>query len=73
LRSTPIGFARHGLYRSARDGWAERFGIRWMPAARSRVGPTFMTDVPGIFARGRCKRGASLIVWAIAEGRQMAQ
>jgi glutamate synthase (NADPH/NADH) small chain len=30
------------------------------------------TSVPGIFAAGDAKRGASLIVWAIREGRDAA-
>jgi len=33
----------------------------------------FMTSMPGVFACGDSKRGASLIVWAISEGRKMAQ
>jgi glutamate synthase (NADPH/NADH) small chain len=33
----------------------------------------FATSVPGVFAAGDSRRGASLIVWAIAEGRKMAQ
>jgi glutamate synthase (NADPH/NADH) small chain len=37
------------------------------------VNKNYMTSVPGIFAAGDVKRGASLIVWAIAEGRQMAE
>jgi glutamate synthase (NADPH/NADH) small chain len=32
----------------------------------------FMTNVEGVFATGDTKRGASLIVWAIAEGRKAA-
>jgi glutamate synthase (NADPH/NADH) small chain len=32
----------------------------------------FMTNLDGVFAGGDTKRGASLIVWAIAEGRKMA-
>ena len=31
-----------------------------------------MTGKEGIFAAGDTKRGASLIVWAIAEGRKAA-
>jgi glutamate synthase (NADPH) small chain len=31
-----------------------------------------MTNLDGVFAGGDTKRGASLIVWAIAEGRKMA-
>jgi len=33
----------------------------------------FSTSVPGIFAAGDMRRGQSLIVWAIAEGRQCAR
>ncbi len=32
----------------------------------------YMTSVPGIFAAGDMRRGQSLIVWAIAEGRKAA-
>ncbi|CAN6444676.1 unnamed protein product [Victoria cruziana] len=32
----------------------------------------FKTSVDGVFAAGDCRRGQSLVVWAIAEGRQAA-
>ena len=32
-----------------------------------------MTSVPGVFAGGDATRGQSLVVWAIAEGREMAR
>lgn len=32
----------------------------------------FATSVEGIFAAGDCRRGQSLVVWAISEGRQTA-
>ena len=32
----------------------------------------FKTNVPGVFAAGDIRRGQSLIVWAISEGRQAA-
>ncbi len=31
------------------------------------------TNVPGVFAAGDCRRGQSLVVWAIREGRQAAE
>ena len=31
-----------------------------------------MSSVPGIFAAGDMRRGQSLVVWAIAEGRKAA-
>lgn len=33
----------------------------------------FKTNVPGVFAAGDCRRGQSLIVWAINEGRGAAR
>jgi glutamate synthase (NADH) len=32
----------------------------------------FATSVDGVFAAGDCRRGQSLVVWAITEGRQAA-
>jgi glutamate synthase (NADPH/NADH) small chain len=32
-----------------------------------------MTSVPGVFAAGDMRRGQSLVVWAIAEGRSAAK
>jgi glutamate synthase (NADPH/NADH) small chain len=33
----------------------------------------YQTSIPGIFAAGDARRGQSLVVWAIAEGRQSAE
>jgi NAD(P)H-dependent glutamate synthase small subunit len=33
----------------------------------------FATNVPGVFAAGDCRRGQSLVVWAITEGRGAAR
>jgi glutamate synthase (NADPH/NADH) small chain len=35
-------------------------------------GSDWQTDAPGVFVCGDAHRGASLIVWAIAEGRSAA-
>lgn len=37
------------------------------------VDATFASSAPGVFAAGDAVRGASLIVWAIAEGRAAAR
>lgn len=37
-----------------------------------KVGTDFMTSLPGVFAAGDIVRGASLVVWAIRDGRDAA-
>lgn len=37
-----------------------------------KTGSDHMSSVPGIFAAGDTRRGQSLVVWAIAEGREVA-
>jgi glutamate synthase (NADPH/NADH) small chain len=38
-----------------------------------RVDERFATNVDGVFAAGDAKRGASLVVWALSEGREAAR
>ena len=51
----------------------DAFGV--VPDVRGNVAAEFGgygTSVPGVFAAGDCRRGQSLVVWAIAEGRGAA-
>jgi len=48
----------------------EQLGIRL--DARGNVEGRYATNVPGVFVAGDARRGASLVVWAIAEGRECA-
>jgi glutamate synthase (NADPH/NADH) small chain len=50
----------------------EGLGLDRDPRGNIKTGGDFMTSQKGVFAAGDARRGASLIVWAIAEGRQMA-
>jgi glutamate synthase (NADPH/NADH) small chain len=53
---------------------AESFGLE--SDARSNILATesdYCTSVPGIFSAGDCRRGQSLVVWAIREGREAAE
>jgi glutamate synthase (NADPH/NADH) small chain len=36
-------------------------------------GQNFRTSLPRVYAAGDMRRGQSLVVWAIAEGRQAAE
>jgi len=38
-----------------------------------KVDANYMTNQPGVFAAGDMRRGQSLVVWAISEGRQAAR
>ena len=52
---------------------AEAFGLE--SDGRSNIlakQSDYCTSVPGIFAAGDCRRGQSLVVWAIREGREAA-
>ena len=45
----------------------------WTRAATSRPETNYLSSAPGVFAAGDMRRGQSLVVWAIAEGRQAAR
>jgi glutamate synthase (NADPH/NADH) small chain len=51
---------------------ADTFGISMTPRKTFATGPDYATAVEGVFAAGDARRGASLIVWAIREGRDAA-
>jgi glutamate synthase (NADPH/NADH) small chain len=59
------GTAEHGLL----DG----LGVARDAAGRVVVDSHFATTAPRVFACGDASRGASLVVWAIAEGRAAAR
>ncbi len=47
-------------------------GVELDERGNVKTAQTRMTSVPGIFAAGDMRRGQSLVVWAIAEGRDAA-
>jgi glutamate synthase (NADPH/NADH) small chain len=58
---------------SPEPGVPKAFGCDLDPRGMVRTGIDKMTSVPGVFAAGDCARGQSLVVWAIREGRAVAQ
>jgi len=53
---------------------AQALGIDLDPRSNYRAAHgKFVTSVPGVFAAGDCRRGQSLVVWAINEGRGAAR
>jgi glutamate synthase (NADPH/NADH) small chain len=55
-----------------RNGIVEQTGAALDARGNVRTDERYMTSVPGVFAAGDARRGQSLIVWAIAEGRNAA-
>ena len=52
---------------------ADQLGLEMDPRTNVRASiDNYMTNVPGVFVAGDQRRGQSLIVWAISEGRQAA-
>ena len=63
-----------GFLGPERGGMLEQLGVRLDDRGNVEAGAaTSMTSVPGVFAAGDMRRGQSLVVWAIAEGRQAAE
>jgi NAD(P)H-dependent glutamate synthase small subunit len=52
----------------------DQAGCETDPRSNIKTDPkTRMTSVDGLFAAGDCRRGQSLVVWAISEGREIAR
>jgi glutamate synthase (NADPH) small chain len=53
---------------------ADQLGVELDPRSNYRAAHgKFSTSAPGVFAAGDCRRGQSLVVWAINEGRGAAR
>jgi glutamate synthase (NADPH/NADH) small chain len=61
-----------GFTGPVKTGLLDTLGVKYDARGSVSVDQNYMTTVEGIFGGGDVKRGASLIVWAIAEGRRMA-
>ncbi len=52
---------------------SDQFGLELDPRGNFKAEyGEYSTNVPGVYAAGDCRRGQSLIVWAINEGREAA-
>lgn len=62
-----------GFLHPEHGGMLEQLGVELDGRGNVKVDNNKMTSVPGVFAGGDMVRGQSLVVWAIAEGRDAAQ
>jgi len=60
-----------GFTGPVKQGMVEQFGVN-LDARGNIATENYMSSVPGIFAAGDMRRGQSLVVWAISEGRKAA-
>ena len=51
----------------------EQLGAKLTDRGNVQVDESYMTSVPGVFSCGDMRRGQSLVVWAIWEGREAAR
>jgi glutamate synthase (NADPH/NADH) small chain len=62
-----------GFLGPVRNGMLDQLGVKLDARGNVAVGEDWMSSVPGVFAAGDMRRGQSLVVWAISEGRKAAR
>jgi glutamate synthase (NADPH/NADH) small chain len=61
-----------GFTGPVKSGLIDRLGVTLDVRGNVHADERHMTSVEGVFAAGDMRRGQSLVVWAIAEGRRAA-
>src|SRR5215472_2075369 len=61
-----------GFTGPVKSGLVEQLGVNLDARGNIATGADYQSSVPGVFAAGDMRRGQSLVVWAIAEGRKAA-
>jgi glutamate synthase (NADPH/NADH) small chain len=62
-----------GFLGPVKSGPIAQLGVKLDARGNVATDENQMSSIPGVFAAGDMRRGQSLIVWAIAEGRQAAR
>jgi glutamate synthase (NADPH) small chain len=62
-----------GFTGPVRNGLVEDLGVVLDPRGNVATDENYMSSQSGVFAAGDARRGQSLVVWAIAEGRKAAR
>jgi glutamate synthase (NADPH/NADH) small chain len=62
-----------GFLGPVRSGMIEQLGLKLDARGNVATDENHMSSMPGIFAAGDMRRGQSLVVWAISEGRKAAR
>lgn len=62
-----------GFLHPQHEGMLNEFGIEYDERGNVKANGKYQTSVPKVFAAGDMRRGQSLVVWAISEGREAAR
>jgi glutamate synthase (NADPH/NADH) small chain len=62
-----------GFTGPVKNGMIEQLGVKLDERGNIATGTDYMSSARGVFAAGDMRRGQSLVVWAIAEGRKAAE
>ena len=62
-----------GFLGPVQKGMIETLGLKLDARGKIATNAEYMTSVDGVFAAGDMRRGQSLVVWAISEGRKAAE
>ncbi|MGO8791163.1 MAG: glutamate synthase subunit beta [Terriglobia bacterium] len=62
-----------GFLGPMKNGMLEALGVKLDARSNVETDANYMSSVPGVFAAGDMRRGQSLVVWAITEGRRAAR
>ena len=62
-----------GFLGPVKGGMIDQLGVDLDGRGNVKCNEQYMSSVPGVFAAGDMRRGQSLVVWAIREGRQAAR
>ena len=70
---TELTLLAMGFLHPEQDGMLAQIGVDLDGRGNIALDENRMSSVPGVFAAGDAARGQSLVVWAIAEGRETAR
>ncbi len=62
-----------GFAGPTKEGMLHKLGVAIDARGNVKTDESYMSTVPGVFSAGDMRRGQSLVVWAIAEGRKAAK
>ncbi len=62
-----------GFLGPVQDGLVKDLGLKLDERQNIAADKNYMSSVPGVFAAGDARRGQSLVVWALSEGRKAAR